>query len=55
MFKKLMGLIFGSSSDKSCGCGCGCGKELSGSIRDLEGFVEYVVKALVDYPEEVSI
>ena len=55
MFKKLMGLIFGSSSDKSCGCGCGCGKELSGSIRDLEGFVEYVVKALVDYPEEVNI
>lgn len=55
MFKKLMGLIFGSSSDKSCGCGCGCGKELSGSIRDLEGFVEYVVKALVDYPDEVSI
>ena len=55
MFKKLMGLIFGSSKDKSCGCGCGCGKELSGNIRELEGFVEYVVKALVDYPEEVSI
>ena len=57
MFKKLMGLIFGSSDNKtasSCGCGCGC-SNASGSIRDLEGFVEYVVKALVDYPDEVII
>ena len=52
MFKKLMGLIFGSSNSKSCSCGC---SDHSGSIRDLEGFVEYVVKALVDYPEEVTI
>ena len=56
MFKKLMGLIFGSSKDSSSGCSCGCGnKEVSGSLRDLEGFVEYVVKALVDYPDEVTI
>ena len=26
-----------------------------GSTRDLEGFVDYVVKALVDYPDEISI
>jgi len=26
-----------------------------GSIRDLEGFVQYVVSALVDAPEEVRI
>ena len=56
MFKKLMGLIFGSSKDDSSSCSCGCGnKEVSGSLRDLEGFVEYVVKALVDYPDEVTI
>ena len=55
MFKKLMGLIFGSSNNSSsCSCGCGC-SDASGSVRDLEGFVEYVVKALVDYPEEVTI
>ena len=26
-----------------------------GSLHDLEGFVDYVVKALVDYPDEISI
>ena len=26
-----------------------------GSLRELEGFVDYVVKALVDYPDEVSV
>ena len=50
MFKKLFGFLFGSSGGGSCGCGCA-----SGSMHELEGFVEYVVKALVDYPEEVSI
>lgn len=25
------------------------------SLRELEGFVDYVVKALVDYPDEVKI
>ena len=29
-----------------------CRKE---HMRDLEGFVEYVVKALVDYPDEVEV
>ncbi|MBR7104299.1 MAG: KH domain-containing protein [Lentisphaeria bacterium] len=53
MFKKLLGLIFGSSnSSSSCSCGCG---STDGSIRELKGFVEYVVKALVDYPDEVVI
>ena len=27
----------------------------TGSLRDLEAFVEYVVKSLVDAPEEVAI
>ena len=26
-----------------------------GSLRELEGFVDYVVKALVDYPDEVNV
>ena len=50
MFKKLFGFLFGSSGGSSCGCGCA-----SASMHELEGFVEYVVKALVDYPDEVSI
>ena len=32
------------------------GAEASGgSLRELEGFVDYVVKALVDYPDEVNV
>ena len=27
----------------------------AGSLRELEGFVDYVVKALVDYPDEVTV
>ena len=26
-----------------------------GSLSELEGFVDYVVKALVDYPDEVTV
>ncbi len=29
--------------------------EQSAKLRDLEGFVNYVVKALVDYPEDVAV
>ena len=46
--------IFGSSDAGSSSCSCGC-SSASGSVRDLEGFVEFVVKALVDYPDEVTI
>ena len=46
--------IFGSSNTGSSSCSCGC-SSASGSVRYLEGFVEYVVKALVDYPDEVTI
>ena len=28
---------------------------VGGSLRELEGFVDYVVKALVDYPDEVNV
>ena len=30
-------------------------EEQSAKLRDLEGFVNYVVKALVDYPEDVAV
>lgn len=30
-------------------------EEQKKNLRDLEGFVEYVVKALVDYPDEVVV
>jgi predicted RNA-binding protein YlqC (UPF0109 family) len=42
-FKRLFG---GKSASGCCA---------DGSLRDLEGFVDYVVKALVDYPAEVSV
>ena len=48
MFKKLFGFLFGGSGSKS-------GAANNGTLRDVEGFVEYVVKSLVDYPEEVVI
>ena len=40
-------------ADKACGCKAGSGNP--GSLRDLEGFVDYVVRLLVDYPDEVNI
>lgn len=57
-FKTLMGLFGGgkgeeeknvSSSPKSGA------PERVATLNDLEGFVEYVVKALVDAPEEVKV
>lgn len=30
-------------------------EEQSAKLRELEGFVNYVVKALVDYPEDVAV
>ena len=53
MFKQLLKLFTGGGS-------CCCEKKVSssgngGSLGELEGFVDYVVKALVDYPDEVSV
>ena len=43
----------GGKSDEEKG---GKAAEASGgSLRELEGFVDYVVKALVDYPDEVNV
>lgn len=48
MFKKLFGFLFGSK-EKSAASSNG------GSLRELESFVDYVVKALVDNPDEVKL
>jgi len=46
-------LFSGGKSDDGKGArGAGAAE---GSLRELEGFVDYVVKALVDYPDEVSV
>ena len=53
MFEKLIRFFTGGKSggaEKASASGA-----VGGSLRDLEGFVDYVVKALVDYPDEVSV
>lgn len=54
MFEKLLQLFTGGkkSGGSTGGSTSGGG---TGSLRELEGFVDYVVKALVDYPDEVSV
>ena len=54
MFEKLLKLFTGGkkSGGSTGGSTAGGG---TGSLRELEGFVDYVVKALVDYPDEVSV
>ena len=46
--------LSGGKSDGSTGKTKSAGSS-DGSLRELEGFVDYVVKALVDYPDEVSV
>lgn len=48
MFKKLFSFLTGGDK-KSVAA------DAEGSLQDLESFVEYVVKTLVDNPAEVSI
>ena len=50
MFKKLFGFLFGGSKKTAPASG-----GASGSLQDLESFVDYVVKSLVDNPDEVSV
>ena len=50
MFKKLFGFLFGGSK-KAAPAASGA----TGSLQDLESFVEYVVKSLVDNPDEVKL
>ncbi len=49
MFKSLLKLFgIGGKGCKSSACSCD-------KVRELEHFVDYVVRALVDYPDEVSV
>lgn len=63
MFKALFKWLSGKSSaeapaQNTCSCGCSAGHgtgERVASIEDLERFVEYVVRQLVDDPDAVGV
>lgn len=52
MFKKLFGFLLGSNGKSEK-----CKFEAPSNVEagDLQGFVEFVVKSLVDHPEEMEI
>ena len=52
MFKKLFGFLFGENKAASAPRA-----EIPANVEagDLQGFVEFVVKSLVDHPEEMEI
>ena len=52
MFKKLFGFLLGSNGKSEK-----CKFEAPANVEagDLQGFVEFVVKSLVDHPEEMQI
>ena len=50
MFKKLFGFLFGSNKEQAV-----ADKRNAGTLRELESFVDYVVKSLVDNPDEVKL
>lgn len=54
MFEKLIRFFTGGKSGSTAEASTS-GATGGGSLRDLEGFVDYVVKALVDYPDEVTV
>lgn len=55
--------IFGGSSDNSNEAASGSDssrgpekkQDIAKSLKDLENFVDYIVRALVDFPEEVRV
>ena len=53
MIKGLLKLFCGGGETQSS-CAAKAGSPV-GKVQDLENFVDYVVKALVDYPNEVSV
>ncbi len=60
MLKALLKFLTGGGEGEKpaaggCCAGKTCGCAGSGNLRDLEGFVDYVVRLLVDYPDEVNI
>ena len=50
MFKKLFGFLFGSKKEQAV-----AENRNAGTLRELESFVDYVVKSLVDNPDEVKL
>ena len=52
MFKKLFGFLLGSSGQAESPK---TEASVTGEAGDLQGFVEFVVKSLVDHPEEMEI
>lgn len=53
--KTLMGLFGGGSKEAEKPASASKTPERVATLQDLEGFVEYVVKALVDDPESVKV
>ena len=47
MFGKLISFFTGGAKKEN--------SNVSGSLREMESFVEYVVKALVDHPDQVEM
>ncbi len=53
MFKSLLKLFgIGRGGVRSC---CGGSSAGTDKVKELEHFVDYVVRALVDYPDEVNV
>ena len=60
MFFDALKKIFGGKTAEESPAGGASSKKSAvpghvATLKDLEGFVEYVVKALVDVPEEVRV
>ena len=53
--KTLMGLFGGGNKDAEKDASSSKTPERVATLQDLEGFVEYVVKALVDDPDSVKV
>ena len=51
MIKKLFGFLFGSKDEQAAAAK----SSNAGTLRELESFVDYVVKSLVDNPDEVKL
>ena len=54
MLEALLNLLTGGSKESSAAKPKSSASG-TGSLHDLEGFVDYVVRSLVDYPDEVRI
>ncbi len=54
MLKKLLSFLTGGASANASGTNS-CANRGAGTLRDLEGFVDYVVSSLVDFPDEVKL